>query len=153
VGDPPASTPPVQVAERVAPIRAWRHALEVLSPYGRNIVDEYAGFVEYVDGELRLSVRDERAASTVRERLRDVDFSSHLPGFRRYEVGVRSVGRTGRELRAEHEERRRLEATAAAHKHPGLARLLVLLGGEIERVEALQLPGETLMIEEERSDD
>jgi hypothetical protein len=121
----------------VPPASAWREALATLSPLNRTLVEDHAAFVRFKDGILVLAARSERLAGQIRERVREADFATHLPGFRNVEVVCDDVGRTGNEARAVGDERRRAEARAAAEASPALARVRAAFGAVLESVEPL----------------
>jgi hypothetical protein len=134
---------------RQPPQIAWRRAVGGLPAHSRVIVDENAAFVSYEVGVLTLAVRAERWLGPVRERLRDVDFTRALEGFRNVEVIVAGAGRTGREVRAVVDERRRADARAAAQASDAVKRILATFGGELEAVEPLAPAGGVTDILEE----
>jgi hypothetical protein len=134
---------------RQPPQIAWRRAVGGLPAHSRVIVDENAAFVGYEAGVLTLAVRAERWLGPVRERVRDVDFTRVLEGFRNVEVIVAGTGRTGREVRAVVDERRRVDARAAAQASDAVKRILATFGGELESVEPLAPAGGATDILEE----
>jgi hypothetical protein len=139
--EPPPGTYP--------PAVAFRRATNTLAAHSRVIVDENAAFLAYEGGLLSVAVRTERWLPPVRERLRDVDFTRFFVGFRNVEVVVDGAGRTGREVRAVVDEKRRAEARAAADASAALRRVLATFGGELESVEPIARSGGPTDITEE----
>lgn len=114
---------------------------------------EQAAYGGFADGTLTLVVRQERNRAIVREQLLDVDFVSVLPGFRRLEIRVGDEGKTGREARTEADERRAAAAREAVASSPLVQRLVALLGGRVEHVEASTLDGGDRMSSTEEGND
>ena len=114
--------------------------LESLSAYARTTVAESAAFLGYDGGLLTLTVRNEHARLRVREQLRNVDFTQFFLGFRNIEIRLGESGTTGRELRAADDDRRRIEAQAAAESSPLLKQLKELFGATLESVEPAPAP-------------
>lgn len=136
------------------PAEAWKHALGVLSPHQRVVVEENAAFGGFVGGTLALVVRVEQWRPVVREHLQEVDFVSVLPGFRRFEIRRGDEGQTGREARNEVEERAAAAAREAVAASPVVKRLLAMLGGRVEFTEASKLgEGDRSALHEEGSDE
>ena len=121
---------------RLVPELAWKRALVILGCHARVVVEENAAFERYEGGVLHLAVREEMWIGHIRERLREVDFTPELAGFRNVDVHVAGAGRTGREVRSASDQRRRSEALDAARRSPGMQRLLAAFDGRIETVEA-----------------
>jgi hypothetical protein len=128
---------------------AWRAALSGLTVLNRTLVEDHAAFVRFTDGILVLAARSERLAGQVRERVREADFASHLPGFRNVEVVCDDAGRTGNEARALGDERRRAQARAAAEASPALARVRAAFDAVLESVEPLSEEPAAPIFEEE----
>ena len=131
--------PPLPVELPPEPEDAWKLALGVLTPHQREVVLENAAFVSFDAGTLALVVRVEQWRPVVRESLQEVDFVSVLPGFRRFELRRGDEGQTGREARNEADERRNVAAREAVVASAMVARLVALLGGRVEFVEASRL--------------
>ena len=121
---------------KLPPETAWKRALVILGDHARVVVEENAAFDRYEAGVLHLAVRDEMWIGHIRERLREVDFTPELTGFRNVDVHVAGAGRTGREVRSATDQRRRAEALEAATRSPGMQRLLAAFDGRIDTVEA-----------------
>lgn len=127
---PPAPAPPP------TPEEAWAATLEALDPFTRVTVGDNAAFVAFERGVLKLAVRQELWRGKVRDHLRALDLGALFPGFRNVEVVLEGqAGQTGREARSEAEEKRRVEARAAAERSATLKRVLAAFGGQVEAVE------------------
>ena len=143
----PPAPPPEPVAPAPPPViptepaEAWVYALNGINAYQRTTVLENTAFGGFADGTLVLSIRNERYRAILREQLQEVDFVSVLPGFRRFEIRLDDVGRTGREARHDDDARRAVAAREAVERSPLVARLVTLLGGRVEVVEASTLEG------------
>jgi hypothetical protein len=136
--EPAAEPPPIPTD----PAKAWRAALRGITRHQAVMIEENAAFGAFIDGTLFLNVRQDRWRSILQEHLREVDFVSYLPGFRRWELRLAEGGRTGREARTQEDERRAVTARAAVAASPIIARLVAALGGRVDYVEASMLGGE-----------
>ncbi|MDP2313660.1 MAG: hypothetical protein Q8P41_12190, partial [Pseudomonadota bacterium] len=154
----PAAAPAVAAAPAAPelpadPAEAWKHALGVLSPHQRVVVEENAAFASFEGGTLALVVRVEQWRPVVREHLQEVDFVSVLPGFRRFEIRRGDEGQTGREARNEADERRAQAAREAVAASAVVKRLVAMLGGRVEHTEASLIDGGDRSPASEESDD
>lgn len=150
---PAAEAPPAPVIP-ADPAEAWKHALGVLSPHQRVVVEENAAFGGFEGGTLALVVRVEQWRPVVREHLQEVDFVSVLPGFRRFEIRRGDEGQTGREARNEFEEKRAAAAREAVAASALVKRLVAMLDGRVEYTEASNLgEGDRSPLHDEGSDD
>jgi hypothetical protein len=127
---------------------AWIWALRSLNTHQRVMVTENAAFASFAGGTLTLVVRLDRWRPILQEHLRDVDFPSALPGFRRLEIRSGEEGRTGREARTLDEEARQKAAEEAVAVAPVVKRLVELLAGRVDVIETSRLESSAEEMEE-----
>lgn len=149
--------PPPRVSEPARgpldPVAAWRGLLAAL---GRANVSGNTAFTSFEGGVLTVAVRSQLWRQSAEAALQDPALCrKFFPGWQSTVVRLDSaVGQTGRELRSEADERRRVEARAAAERSTAVQALLRVFGGRIEEVEArTPEPDETPVAIEEVPDE